>query len=69
MAIIQKRLILEGSKGKEEVLALFDTGASYSFIRPELAVRLEIVIPLPKTDRNEHCQRRREGDHNPSDKR
>ena len=48
MAIIQKRMILEGSKGKEEVFGLFDTGASYSFIRPELAKRLEIIIPLPK---------------------
>jgi len=35
-----------GSKGEAEVEALFDTGASYSCIRPELAERLAHVEPL-----------------------
>lgn len=48
MAIIQKRIRLAGSKGQEEVEALFDGGASYSCISKELAARLEIILPLPQ---------------------
>ena len=46
MGLVRKRLKLMGSKGEAEVEALFDTGASYSCIRPELAERLEILTPL-----------------------
>ena len=46
MGLVRKRLKLMGSKGEAEVEALFDTGASYSCIRPELAEQLEILIPL-----------------------
>uniref|UniRef100_A0A7C6AA79 Retroviral-like aspartic protease n=1 Tax=candidate division WOR-3 bacterium TaxID=2052148 RepID=A0A7C6AA79_UNCW3 len=48
MAIIQKKLSLEGSKGKEEVIALFDTGSTYSCIKPELALKLGIIEKLPR---------------------
>lgn len=48
MAIIQKDIELVGSKGRKEVLALFDSGASYSCISPELARQLELVSPLPE---------------------
>jgi hypothetical protein len=48
MAIIQKKLSLEGSKGKEEVIALFDTGSTYSCIKPELALKLGIIGKLPR---------------------
>ena len=46
MGLVRKRLKLMGSKGEAEVEALFDTGASYSCIRPELAERLAHVEPL-----------------------
>lgn len=48
MAIIQKPILLRGSKGQEEVLALFDTGATYSCIRPELAEKLGFIEKLPE---------------------
>jgi hypothetical protein len=48
MAIIEKRIKLVGSKGSKSLIALFDSGASYSHIRPELAQELEIITPLPQ---------------------
>ena len=48
MAIIAKKLRLEGSRGSKEVEALFDTGASYSCIRKELAEELGRLEPLPR---------------------
>lgn len=47
MALIEKRIVLEGSKGNKEVSALLDSGATYSCIDPGLAAELEIVSPLP----------------------
>ena len=47
MAVIEKEIILKGSKGKEEITAVFDSGATYSCIQPELAERLETLLPLP----------------------
>ena len=48
MAVIEKEVELAGSKGREKLTALFDSGATYSCIDSELARRLEIVIPLPQ---------------------
>ncbi len=48
MAVIQKNIRLVGSRGSSEEIALFDSGASYSCISPELARKLEVVIPLPE---------------------
>jgi len=48
MAIIQKPVKLAGSKGSEEVPAIFDSGSTYSCIRPELAKRLGSIEPLPE---------------------
>ena len=48
MAVIEKRIKLRGSKGEAEVLAIFDSGSTYSCIKPELAEKLEIVLPLPE---------------------
>lgn len=48
MAIIEKIIRLVGSKGEKEVSALFDSGATYSCIQPELAKQLEVIIPLPE---------------------
>jgi len=47
MAIIQKTIRLEGTKGSQDAMALFDSGATYSCIQPELAAALDIVLPLP----------------------
>lgn len=48
MAVIEKTIKLRGSKGEETVSALFDSGATYSCMRQELAERLEILTPLPE---------------------
>lgn len=48
MGVIQKTIRLMGLKGSQEVAALFDSGATYSCIRPELAATLETILPLPK---------------------
>ena len=39
---------LKGSKGEEAVLALFDSGATYSCIHVELAKKLATLEPLPE---------------------
>jgi len=46
MSIIEKKLRLEGPLGEREVTALFDSGASVSCIRPDIAEALEQPIPL-----------------------
>ena len=48
MSIIEKKILLEGSKGKEEVLALFDSGATHSCIEEDIAAKLANLEPLPK---------------------
>lgn len=48
MAVISRKIELAGSKGSAEVEALFDSGASFSCVPPELANRLGIVDPLPR---------------------
>jgi hypothetical protein len=48
MAIIQKPIRLVGSKGSQEEVAIFDSGSTYSCIQPELAEKLEIIVPLPE---------------------
>lgn len=49
MAVMEKEIELAGSLGREKVLGLFDSGSSHSCIDPELAARLEIILPLPET--------------------
>ncbi|MEO0080868.1 MAG: retropepsin-like aspartic protease [candidate division WOR-3 bacterium] len=50
MAIIEQRIRLVGSKGSRDVVALFDSGASYSIIQPGLAreVARPERLPTPK---------------------
>jgi len=48
MAIIQKKVQLEGSVGSVDEVALFDSGATYSCIQPSLARQLGMVERLPK---------------------
>jgi len=51
MSVIEKNIKLRGSKGEAEKAALFDSGASYSCIRKELAEKLGIVEALPEPRR------------------
>jgi hypothetical protein len=48
MAIIQKLIRLAGSKGSQEVAAIFDSSATYSCIQPELAKALAGIELLPE---------------------
>ncbi len=48
MAVIQKMVRLVGIKGEQVVPAIFDSGATYSCIQPELAQSLEVVLALPE---------------------
>ena len=46
MGIIAKRVRLVGSRGEHETEGLFDSGASYSFVRRNIAERLATLEPL-----------------------
>lgn len=46
MAIIEKEVELVGSKGREKVKGLFDSGSTYSCIEKELAERLGLIDTL-----------------------
>lgn len=48
MAVIQKEIRLVGSKGEQMVGAIFDSGASYSCIQPQLADKLGTIDALPE---------------------
>jgi len=48
MAVIEKKIVLAGSKGKVEIIAFFDSEATYSCIRPELAESLGSAESLPE---------------------
>jgi predicted aspartyl protease len=48
MAVIQKEIELVGSKGRTKEVALFDSGATYSCIRREIAEKLEVILTLPE---------------------
>ncbi len=47
MGVIINRIKLVGSKGDKKVDALFDSGASFSFIEKKLASNLESILTLP----------------------
>ncbi len=46
MGVIINRIKLVGSKGEKKVDALFDSGASFSFINRELAKKLGLIDTL-----------------------
>jgi len=48
MAVIVKEIRLRGSKGEVKREAIFDSGATYSCIHPELAEKLGTIDPLPE---------------------
>ena len=48
MAVIEKEIRLAGSRGEKELIALFDSGSTYSCIKPGLAEILGRPEPLPE---------------------
>ena len=48
MAIIEKTIELVGSKGREKVTGLFDSGSTYSCIEKRLAEKLGMLEPIPQ---------------------
>ena len=48
MAVIQKSIKVVGSKGSQEVEAIFDSGSTYSCIYPDLAAKLGVIEALPE---------------------
>lgn len=46
--MVYKEIKLVGSKGEVTKEALFDTGATYSLIKREIAMEIENLINLPK---------------------
>lgn len=50
MGLIIKRLQVVGDKGKRRVQVLFDTGASASFIRRDIAQSLTTILKLPSPE-------------------
>ncbi len=48
MTIIEKEIELVGSKGREELIGLFDSGSTYSCIKREIAQKLGMIDSLPE---------------------
>ena len=42
--VIEKKIKLRGSKGEKELTAVFDSGATYSCIRTEIAKELDTLL-------------------------
>jgi len=47
MSILKFPMLFKGSKGQANLISLFDSGASFSCIRPDVAARLANLEPLP----------------------
>jgi hypothetical protein len=47
MSMITGRIRLSGSKGDKNVDALYDSGASVSFLKKSIAESVEMITPLP----------------------
>ena len=48
MGVIINRVKLVGSKESKKVDALYDNDASFSFIKTELAQKLDVILDLPE---------------------
>jgi len=44
--IIRKELLFEGSKGELNMVAMFDSGATYSCITPEKAEKIAVLLTI-----------------------
>lgn len=47
MSVLEKEILLIGTRGRKRCRALFDSGASYSIVRRDLAESLQPLSPLP----------------------
>jgi hypothetical protein len=47
VSVLQKEILLVGTRGRRRHVALFDSGASYSIIRRDIAESLQPLSPLP----------------------
>lgn len=47
VSVLEQEILLVGSVGRSRHLALFDSGASYSIIRRDLAEAIERLTPIP----------------------
>ncbi|HUX22970.1 MAG TPA: retropepsin-like aspartic protease [Spirochaetia bacterium] len=50
MSILEHEVTLIGTKGKVRCRALFDSGASYSIVRREIAERIGRIEPFPNPE-------------------
>lgn len=48
MSVLREEIKLVGSKGRRNALALFDCGATHSFIRRDIAEAVEVIVKLPR---------------------
>ena len=48
--VLERDILLVGSKGRRRCRALFDSGASYSIVRPDIANSIETPSPLPEPE-------------------
>jgi predicted aspartyl protease len=55
--IIERKLLFEGAVGEKYLTALFDSGATYSCIRPDLTDSLDKLIPVRHPFRVELAQK------------
>ena len=46
MSLMEKHALLKGNLGETKVLAFFDSGASYSCIRKDVAAKVGMLVPL-----------------------
>ena len=59
MGVIFNRIKLVGSKGEKKIEAMYDSGASFSFIKTDLAKKLGIIEKLPKPKEFETAENNR----------
>ena len=47
MSVLIDRIKLVGTKGQKKIYALYDSGASFSFIKKSIAENIEVISSLP----------------------
>ncbi len=50
VSVLDKDMLLIGSRARHRTVALFDSGASYSIIRRDIAESIELLTPLPNPE-------------------
>ncbi|HEY9594911.1 MAG TPA: retropepsin-like aspartic protease [Spirochaetia bacterium] len=50
MSVLQKEILLIGARGRRRCQALFDSGASFSIVRRDIAEALQPLSPLPDVE-------------------